>query len=378
MQLTAFRNHEQTEIDCAPGINILLGKNGEGKTNTLEGLSYLCLTKSFFGSNDSTVLQSGQEGFEVNGILCSDAGIEYRVRAAFRHESGEKEFFINTSPVERFSSVIGQFPVVILSPESGAITNGAPSERRKFMDFVISQSSKRYLEDLLEYRRILRQRNKILLDAKLGRTDPSRLLQPWNEELVDRGARIFVRRRTFAAGFSPHVIEAYRQLAGGTESPAMKYHSSIPMEETQTEEEARNLFEQQLERTRSDERRSGTTMVGPHRDELEFTINGMTLKHHASQGQHKTVQISLKTAEYHYLRECCRETPILLLDDVFSELDADRSERMLGMLNTMGQAFITATGDEALRCRVTWGGDNRKFSVQQGSVLHEEAAGIVQ
>ena len=150
------------------------------------------------------------------------------------------------------------------------------------------------------------------------------------------------------------------------------------MEETQTEDEARNLFEQQLERTRSDERRSGTTMVGPHRDELEFSINGMTLKHHASQGQHKTIQISLKTAEYQYLRECCRETPILLLDDVFSELDADRSERMIGMLNTMGQAFITATGDEMLRGQVAWGGGNRKFSVQQGSVLHEEAAGIVQ
>lgn len=377
IQLKGFRNHEHTEIDCAPGINVLLGKNGEGKTNTLEGFSYLCLTKSFFGSNDSTVLRSGQTAFEVDGLLCSDAGTEYRVRAAFDTHQGEKEFFINTSPIERFSSVIGQFPVVILSPEAGAITGGAPAERRRFMDFVISQSSKRYLEDLLDYRRILRQRNRILLDAKLGRTDPSRELEPWDTELVDRGARILVKRRTFAAEFSPHVMQAYRQLVGESESPSMNYRSSIPTEETQTEQETRKLFEQQLERTRPDERRSGTTMAGPHRDDIEFTVNNLALKHYASQGQHKSVQISLKMAEFRYLEEYCRETPILLLDDVFSELDADRGERLLGMLDAMGQAFITATGDEMLRGQVTWGGKNKKFFVHRGTVVYEEAAGVV-
>lgn len=369
--LTGFRNHEHTEIECAPGINLFLGNNGEGKTNTLEALSYLCLTKSFFGSNDTTVLQTGKNSFEVGGTLRSDAGTDYRVRALFDQQEGKKEFLINTSPVERFSGVIGLFPVVILSPESAAITGGAPAERRKFLDFVISQSSKRYLEDLLEYRRILRQRNKILLDAKIGRSDPSRLLEPWNEELIDRGAKISLKRKTFAREFSPHVVEVYEALAGTGESPTMRYHPSVPVDESGTETETKERFRKQLEQTRADERRSGTTMAGPHRDDIEFTVNNMTLKHFASQGQHKTVQISLKIAEYRYLREYCRETPILLLDDVFSELDHDRAGRLLNTLKQMGQVFISATGDEMARDRLTWEANNRRFFVQQGAVQRE-------
>ena len=368
-----FRNHTQSDAVFGEGVNALLGQNGEGKTNLLEAISYLCLTKSFFGSTDGVVLQIGEDRFEVSGELEGDTGIRYQVAVSYEHTEREKEFFINRTRAEKFSDVVGQFPVVVLSPESGAITTGGPMDRRRFLDFVISQSSKVYLEDLLEYRRVLRQRNRVLFDSKVSRTDAAELLEPWNEELVDRGARIVHRRHLFLKELRPLVGESYGSLAGRVEEPRMTYKPSVDTDRSMSEEEIKQVFTKELKRKAGEEKRFGITLVGPHRDELTLEINNLGVRSHASQGQHKTLLIALKVAEFLYLQSKRNERPILLLDDIFTELDKHRAERLLTLTGSVGQAFITTTSDSVFPADFNWANANKRFVVHRGTVEHEGA-----
>ena len=368
-----FRNHTHTDTIFSEGVNVLLGENGEGKTNLLEAISYLCLTKSFFGSTDGVVLQIGEERFEVSGEFEGDTGIRHHVAVTYENAGREKEFFINRTRVDKFSDVVGQFPVVVLSPESSAITTGGPADRRRFLDFVIAQASKVYLEDLLEYRRVLRQRNRILSDSKISRTDPADLLEPWNEELVDRGARIVRRRRQFLDELGPLVGESYSAVAGRVEQPAMMYEPSIGTNASASEESIKREFHDELKRRANEEKKFGITLVGPHRDELAFQINGMGVRSHASQGQHKTLLVALKVAEFLYLQNKRNERPILLLDDIFTELDKHRTERLLDLTESVGQAFITTTSDNVFPANFDWVNGNRRFVVHAGTVEHDGA-----
>jgi len=365
-----FRNHAHTDAVFGGGINAVLGENGQGKTNLLEAISYLCLTKSFFGSADGVVLQVGETEFEITGELETDTGSHYHVAVRYEHAESAKDFRINRSPVERFSEVVGQFPVVVLSPESGAITAGGPADRRRFLDFVISQASKVYLEDLLEYRRVLRQRNKLLFDAKVSRSDYSELLEPWDFELIDRGSKITHRRGEFLRELHPVVCESYSRIAGAAEEPMIEYQPSVVYDREATEGEIRSIFAAELRRKAGEEKRLGITLVGPHRDELGLAINNLGVRSHASQGQHKTFLIALKIAEFLYLQGKRSERPVLLLDDVFTELDGKRAERLLSLTESMGQVFITATSGNVFPQTFGWTGANKRFFVNKGTVEH--------
>jgi DNA replication and repair protein RecF len=376
IHLRNFRNHARTDADFGEGVNVILGENGEGKTNLLEAISYLCLTKSFFGSADGIVLQIGESQFEVSGELEADAGMKYHVRVGYDHTAGEKKFFLNNSPVEKFSDVVGQFPVVVLAPESGAITMGGPAERRRFLDFVISQASKIYLEDLLEYRQVLRQRNRVLFDNKATKSDCSELLEPWDLELVDRGTRITHRRKLFLEELHPFVGEAYGQIAGGVEEPSIQYQPSVPTVDGVSDGEIGFFFRNELKRKSAEEKRLGMTLVGPHRDEFGLAINKLPVRSHASQGQHKTLLIALKVAEFLYLQAKRGERPILLLDDIFTELDRHRAKHLLKLTESVGQAFITATSETVFAGNFDWVKRNKRLSVHKGVVEHERAGGI--
>ncbi len=376
LHVQKFRNHTHTDAVFGGGINAVLGENGEGKTNLLEAISYLCLTKSFFGSADGVVLQVGEKRFEISGELETDSGIQYHVAVSYDHEAGDKNFLINRAPVEKFSEVVGQFPVVVLSPESGAITTGGPADRRRFLDFVIAQSSKVYLEDLLEYRRVLRQRNRVLFDNKVGRIEYPDLIEPWDLELIDRGARITHRRHAFLKELQPLVHESYARIAGKVEEPTAQYLPSIAHGEEASEEELRGIFRQKLKRKAPEEKRLGLTLVGPHRDELALAINKLSVRSHASQGQHKTLLIALKVAEFLYLQSKRNERPILLLDDVFTELDHNRSERLLALTESVGQAFITTTNDSVFPADFSWSDTNKRFFVRKGTVDHADTSGL--
>lgn len=352
-------------------MNVLLGANGQGKTNALEALSFFSLTKSFYASADTTVVRRGSNFFEVEGVLESDQGRDFSVRIAFDAALKEKRFTINNAGVERLSSVIGMFPLVVLSPENNAITFGSPSDRRKFSDLVMSQSSTSYMEDLIEYRRVVRQRNRILQESH--GTPVAELIAPWNDMLTLYGSKIVFKRSRFIGEFLPFIAETYARIVGSKEYPAIEYAATVPLETGATADDIREAMEKKLIRRRGDEARFKTTLVGPHRDEIVFSLNGMPLKQYASQGQHKTFLVALKVAEFFYLKDRCSETPIVLLDDVFSELDEMRSRELMSLVATLGQTFITATG-ESVFGGTEWNSERRKFMVQNGSVIAEKIA----
>lgn len=369
--LRSFRNHHETAFEFGARVNVLLGENGQGKTNALEALSFLCLTKSFYASADATVMQQQQLFFEIKSMLTSDEGKEFHVRVTYDDAKKEKKFTINGADVEKFSSVIGMFPVVILSPENNSITFGSPGDRRKFVDLVISQSSKAYVEDSMEYRRIVRQRNAILAEAK-GR-DTGEAIAPWNEMLVKYGSRIIHRRNKFLNEFGPYIARTYLDIVDERETPKIEYAPSISVQEDSTLEQIAEAMEKKLAKKKNDEARFQTTLVGPHRDEIIFSLNGMSLKHFASQGQHKTFLVALKVAEFFYLKERCNETPVFLLDDVFSELDEYRSKKLLSVAESLGQIFITTTSEKVFG-GAEWNNERRKFFIRNGAVVSEAVA----
>jgi DNA replication and repair protein RecF len=368
-----FRNHRESRLEFGSGLNALLGDNGEGKTNILEAISYLSLTKSFYASTDGTVVRLGEDGFEVEGWIVSNGGTEHHIRVTFRRDGGTKEYEVNGSRPERLSSVIGRFPIVILSPENGPITFGAPAERRKFMDLLLSQISPAYLETLFEYRRVVRQRNKVLLDARPRGSVSETLLEPWDEGLARHGSALVERRWRFVQEFLPYMKGSYRDLVGAKqEVPAVSYESAYRTGDSELPKEAiaENILDL-LRRYRGEEVKRGTTLVGPHRDNLLFMLSGVPVQQYASQGQHKSLLVALKIAEFAYLSERREERPILLLDDVFSELDASRSARVLDVVEKLGQTVITTTDEGSFGGGVVWNEVNRRFAVEHGTCRRE-------
>jgi DNA replication and repair protein RecF len=313
-------------------------------------------------------MQIGANGFLVGGSIASDGGVEYRVESEFNAPTGNKRTSIGGSEVARRTELIGQFPIVVLSPENSAITVGGPAERRRFLDLTLSQAGRLYLEDLLEYRKALRQRNKILLDAKLARRSPGAALDAWNGPLVERGTRLATKRREFVEEFRPYVERAFAMLADGQESPGLRYESEILAPDHSSPEAAAKAFWDALAVSAQEEAKAGTTLVGPHRDELSLQINGLAVREFASQGQHKTFLVGLKLAEFSYLKDRCKETPLMLLDDVFSELDEHRCRHLLELVSDAGQVFVTATDERVVPAEIADGPLRAKFIVHGGRV----------
>ena len=371
-----FRNHSHTTIDCGRGINFLLGNNGQGKTNLVEAVSYLCLTKSFYAGSDALVLKFGEGMFEVEGTLVSDDGRPSEVRVAYLAESNEKVYMVNRRRIEPLSSAVGRFPIVVFSPEHGAITSGGPAERRKFLDLVMSQADPVYFRSLLDYRTVLRQRNRALLDLKLNRGgDQATIaaLEAWDEQLIRHGSVIWAKRGAFVAAFAPMVRASYSCFVDEGEEPAIGYR---PLGEVDLPGElpaVEAAFRSRLRRKEGLERRFGTSLTGPHRDELSFAIDGRELRSFASQGQHKTFVIALKLAEFLYLRERRAETPLLLLDDVFAELDPARTARAIAAVEEIGQAFLTSTDRRLVEAWSPAREDCRWFLIENGAVADRQA-----
>lgn len=372
LRLQRFRNHLDSWFEFGDGTNILLGDNGQGKTNVIEAVSYLCLTKSFFAGNDALVTNFEHPMFEVEGTFVSNQGIEHRVRIAYDKEREQKRYTHNRHAVDLLSSVIGMFPIVICSPEHTPITTEGPGERRKFVDLVISQSNPPYFQNLLEYRRVLKQRNRILLDSKIAKRDCSKQLDPWDEQLAAHGSYLMVRRKQFVEEFQSFVESAYHHIVGNEEQPTITYGSSTRIREQATEQELRNTLLSELQEKRKEEARYGITLVGPHRDEFAMKINGLDLRKFASQGQHKTFLIAMKIGEFFYLNERCRETPMMLLDDIFSELDDQRASRLLQFVETLSQTFITSTNVHMFEERMLFGSRNKNFTIRNGTVVEQD------
>ncbi len=338
IRLKNFRIHKNTELNFSDNLNYIVGGNGEGKTSILESIYYLCTTKSFNTKVDSEALRFDENEFEIDGMFTDLT--KDRVRVLYSFLENKKNYFQNDKIVSRSADVIGRFPVVILTPADHSITQGSPSERRKFVDSVISQASETYLQILLDYNKTLRQRSSLLTRIKETRNPGLYAeLEAWTEKLETSGSEIIRHRLNFIENFNNYILESYKIIMGTDEVPGISYSFLESSEKTDIQQ----IFKELLAERREEEIRRASNLVGPHRDDYILEINGINLRTYGSQGQHKTFQVVLRFAEFFYLKEVSGKTPLFLLDDVFGELDTSRSVKISEYLRDVGQAFITLT-----------------------------------
>jgi len=345
LRLRSFRAHAETTLELAPSVNLLYGPNGAGKTNVLEAIHYLCLTKSFTASRDRYAVRKGAPYFEIEGTVGGVRQEPMEVRLAYVPGEG-KSIFVNGAELDRLADIVGVLPVVVFSPEDYELTAGGPSERRRFVNNILSQARPVYMDDLMKYRRARRQRNEVLRSHK-KRPDPppDELLAPWTEELVTLGSRTIQRRQQFLQAFGDDLTTAYDQIEAVAERPSIEYDTIDDLSPDADLEEIEAAFRAALDRKKGQERDRGTTLVGPQRDEFIFRLDDLKVRRYGSQGQHRTFAMALKLAQYFYLDDRSDTAPLLLLDDAFGKLDARRTEVFLDLLrsDTVGQSLITAT-----------------------------------
>jgi DNA replication and repair protein RecF len=338
LELYNFRLHNKSFFNFSDELNYIIGGNGQGKTTVLEAIYYICTTKSLNQTADSESVSFGETSFEINGLFIDQTS--NNARMFYDIESNKKLVFVNDKQVVRSATIIGKFPVVTLTQTDHAITMGNPSERRKFFDSVISQSSETYLKILLEYNKTLRQRSSLLSQIKeRPNANLYDQLDAWNTTIVSLGTEIVKHRIGFINTFEKYVKDAYFEIMNEKELPWIDYSFL----ETVDTEIILKRFESALVKSREDEIKRGTNLVGPHRDEFYFKINDRELRKYGSQGQHKTFQIALRFAQFFFLKDALSRTPIFLMDDIFGELDSHRAERISTNLKKLGQAFITLT-----------------------------------
>jgi DNA replication and repair protein RecF len=326
---------------------LLLGDNGHGKTTILEAISLICHTKSFHAAIDKQMVGNDSEsGYTVFGRALLDNGFAHEIKIHYP-KIGNKRITDITEKRISPKDILGILPLVTLSPDDRELTMGGPEPRRSYMDRILSQVSNQYLKDILGYRKILKQRNKVLSNFKKhGFLDESSL-SVWTDKLIQSGVEITIQRAELISNMIPKFESYYNQFAGSTEKAKIEYvpHYLERMGASEyTTSDVTTKFKDNLLRLSEVEKHRGTSLVGPQRDDLQITINTMHAKESASQGQHKSLLIALKLTEFDYIMSSTNTQPLVILDDIFSELDKKRSHRVLQMLNNFGgQVFISST-----------------------------------
>jgi DNA replication and repair protein RecF len=333
ISLVQFRNYAQSSFSFGQNVVGFCGSNGSGKTNLLDAIYYLCFTKSYFGKTDAQNVSHGKMGFRLEGHFAKQQQV-FKTVGVLR-ENNKKEFGVDDENYSRFARHIGKFPCVMIAPDDIAIITDASEERRKFIDYTISQLDSDYLQTLIDYNKILQQRNSLLKQlAESGKMD-EHLMEVLSGQLVQTGNMIFTKRKHFLEEFIPMAVSLYHYIAGHAEKLDITYQSHL----------LSAPFATLLTETKTRDRLLARTTRGIHRDDLTFGLNGEVFKTVASQGQRKSLLFALKLAEFEVLLKHKGFAPILLLDDIFEKLDAERMEHLLFKVcvENKGQVFITDT-----------------------------------
>jgi len=338
LELKDFRNFPDLSLQLDKGINIFYGKNAQGKTNILEALYTGCTSKSQRAAKDKEMIRFGCEEAHVKANIEKN-GVTYRIDIHIKKNKA-KGIAINGAPVRKVSDLFGIATVVAFSPEDLGLIKNGPAERRRFMDMELCQLDRVYMHDLISYNKVVDQKNKVLknlLEKREKSSDAAELIAIYNEQLVNYGNSVIKRRRQFIKELNEVILEIHRRLTGGAETLKLVY-----------EENVKELdFAAQLALQQDRELRNGVSMIGPHRDDMGFKCDGIDLRHFGSQGQQRTAALSLKLAEIDLVERITGDKPLLLLDDVLSELDKGRQDMLLDSIHDI-QTVITCTGIDDL------------------------------
>jgi DNA replication and repair protein RecF len=353
LSINGFRNLNELTAEFDPGINIFYGDNGTGKTNLLEAIFTLCLARSQRGAADAVMLGRDSEFFRLSG----DAQLDnHQVQVAVAYQKGGRKKITIDSVPSKASELYERFSVVSSGPEDSDILSGPPSARRTFMDIYLSQMSPGYLSDLSDYQQALAQKNGALRNDM----DPS----PFDPLLVQFGVRVMTARLSFLDRLAPTVKDKYATVSAG-EDLTMRYHPRVAAPDGETDTDSvRQAFENALVEARERERARQTAVMGPHRDEIEFSVAGLPARTHGSQGQWRTAAVCLKLAVFELLKEKRKVAPILLLDEIFAELDLSRSRALMETLAEAGQIFLTT----AVEPPESIARQARRFKIVRGAI----------
>ncbi|UJH67898.1 DNA replication/repair protein RecF [Allomuricauda sp. SCSIO 65647] len=336
LSLVNYKNFSSIDFEFEPTINCLVGENGVGKTNILDAIYHLSFGKSYFNPVSTQNIKHGQDFFVIEGLFKKNQR-EEKVVCSFK--KGQKKVIKrNGKPYEKFSDHIGFLPLVIISPADRDLIIEGSDTRRKFVDGVISQSDKGYLQSLIKYNKVLAQRNALLKYFALNRTFDDRALSIYDEQLSLLGQEIFKKRKQFLESFIPIFQQQYLAIANKEEDISLTYESQL------FENDLLPLLKEALEKDRALQYSS----AGIHKDDLAFCIKGHPIKKFGSQGQQKSFLIALKLAQFYFIKQQAGTTPILLLDDIFDKLDEHRVAKIVGLVDNddFGQIFISDTHAE--------------------------------
>jgi len=361
IELNNFRNYENLNISFDEGTNILYGDNAQGKTNILEAAYISGTTKSHKGSKDKEMIRFNEKEAHIRTVVAkkqpgTDVLKEYQIDMHLKNNKS-KGIAINQIPIKKASELFGILNMVFFSPEDLNIIKEGPAERRRFLDFELCQLDKIYMSDLTNYNKILNQRNKLLKDMVYS-PDLGDTLPIWDMQLVETGKKIIRRRKKFIEELNEIVYGIHSKISGGKEELILKYEPNIDD----------IFFEDELNRAKFKDIKMCMTSVGPHRDDMFFSIGGIDIRKFGSQGQQRTSALSLKLSEIELVKRTIHDTPVLLLDDVLSELDSNRQNYLLNSISDI-QTLITCTGlDEFVKNRFKI---NKIYKVVEGEIYEK-------
>lgn len=359
IKLTGFKNYEQQSLSFSSRLNCLTGLNGMGKTNVLDAIHFLCLCKSHTGLSDKHMVRHGESFFRLEGLFQAD---DERIRIITKFIQGQrKEIERNGVAFTRLTDYIGQFPVVMIAPDDVALVQDGSEERRRFLDNTLSQISANYLQNLLIYNALLKQRNALLKKFAEDRFYDESLIEGLNRQMPAPAAVLFQQRSVFVESFRPLFLEYYREISGGHEFVEISFESDLQDVS----------FDQLLKNNTEKDRVLQRTSAGPHRDDLLLIMDEQPVRKFASQGQIKSFLLAMRLAQYELLRREKGFAPVLLLDDIFDKLDEQRVRHLIGLLigRSFGQIFITDTQRSRLEGIVaSFTGDYSVFEVKEGVV----------
>lgn len=332
IELKNYRNYEHLQLELSPGTNIFYGDNAQGKTNILESVYVCCTTKSHKGSKDKEMIRFGEDEAHIK-LTVRKQDVPYRIDMHLKKNKA-KGIAINGIPIRKASELFGIVNVVFFSPEDLNIIKNGPAERRRFLDLELCQLNKLYVHGLIQYNRVVTQRNKLLKELSFH-PEYEETLDIWDLQLAQYGRQVIEYRTDFVKQLNEMIVGIHNQLSGGKEHLEIFYEPNVETEK----------LEDALAKNRDSDLRQRTTGIGPHRDDISFIVNGIDIRRFGSQGQQRTAALSLKLAEIELVKYLVKDYPVLLLDDVLSELDGSRQEHLLAGIDHI-QTMITCTGLE--------------------------------